>query len=264
MMTCVLVASMSLNACGSEADSENVMATETIESTTETIESTEATQETVQESTQEESLTTEVESTEDPAIESTETAPSTESTETIESEVSNEEVVIDSVAALEERYQELRNSWERKATWTASNGVTIKINDAWADAIGGGGGAAIYYDGTEDLTPNSPFMQACNEYVYGDEAFLNGTDRWNPEVVDVSKLPDIPCASSKQTSVPNSSEFTAYKEAFDEMYGFQVSGKWGANPAYCLQNYGSGIGLTADARRYLWTIESLMEMVILS
>ena len=84
---------------------------------------------------------------------------------------------------------------------------------------------------------------------------MNGTDRWNSEVVDVSKLPDIPCASSKQTSIPNSSDFTNYKTAFDEMYGFQVSGVWGANPAYCLQNYGSGIGLVAGGSGYLFSIE---------
>ena len=42
------------------------------------------------------------------------------------------------------------------------------------------------------------------------------------------------------------------------MYGFQVTGKWEANPAYLLQfgfNGGKGIGLTAMGQGYLWELE---------
>lgn len=245
-----LVASLSLGACGSNTAS--VDATESVVATEEATESL----------NEEMTETTEVLLPEDTETADTE-LPTEETTSEVteESQPWDENRTADTMDELEQNYQDAMNSWTKKATWTASNGVVIKINDAWADIVtsgkleGGGNAAAIYYDGTEDLTPNSDFMNACNEFIYGDEAYLNGTDRWNSEVVDVSKLPDIPCASSKQTSIPNSSDFTNYKTAFDEMYGFQVSGVWGANPAYCLQNYGSGIGLVAGGSGYLWTLD---------
>lgn len=168
-----------------------------------------------------------------------------------------------SAADTETLYQENRHKWTTGTTWKASNGVELKINDAWADAVKAGNlgsDSAIWFEDPDiDPTPNSPYMNALNEFMYGtDEAFLNGKDRWNSEVVDVSKLPDIPLASSKQTSVIETDASRAYKEAYDTMYGFQVSGEWKANPAFGLQfgfDGGKGIGLVASARAYLWTIE---------
>ena len=160
-------------------------------------------------------------------------------------------------------YEDLQHRWTTGTTWKASNGVELKINDAWADAVKAGdlgSTAAIWYeDPDRDPTPNSPYMDALAEFIYGtDEAYLNGKDRVNPEVVDISKLPDIPLASSKQTSVIETDESRAYKEAYDIMYGFQKTGKWEANPAALLQfgfDGGKGIGLTEMGMGYIWTLE---------
>lgn len=175
---------------------------------------------------------------------------------------SSEENTTISAAEFEQNYQDACESWTKQATWTASNGVSIKINDAWADIVtsgnlnGGGSYAALYYDGTEDLTPTSPYRLAIYEFIYSDEAYLNGVDRYNPSIVDVSTLPVIPPASSKQTSAPKSEEFKAYKEAFDVMYGFQRTGKWKRIFVEQLQNYESGIGLTVSgAEGYLWRLD---------
>lgn len=160
-------------------------------------------------------------------------------------------------------YEDLLHRWTTGTTWKASNGVELKINDAHAEAVKAGdlgSTAAIWYEDPDiDPTPNSPYMTALLEFLFAtDEAYLNGKDRYNPEVVDISKLPDIPLATSKQTSVIETDESRAYEEAYDTMYGFRVSGEWKANPAYLLQfgfDGGKGIGLTADGIGYIWTLE---------
>lgn len=256
LMLITLVTALSVGACGNNTDVASVEGTEVI-STTESVATTESlTEDVTEEATDateilpEESSTLEVIS----ETEVVEEVESTESEVTEESQPWDENRTADTMDELEQNYQDAMNSWTLKATWTASNGVVVKINDAYANVIEDRNKNAIYYDGTEDLSPNSPFMVAVNEYIYGKEAYLNGTDRWNSEVVDVSLLPDVPCASSKQTSIPASTDFDNYKSAFNEMYGFQASGKWGANPAYCLQNYGSGIGLLGGSS-YLFTVD---------
>lgn len=224
------------------ASEEETMSTEAMESTEEVMESTEVVAESM------EVVTESAEAT--PA--SMEVAESTEAVmEPTQESVASEEAL--SGGDIEERYQQARNSWTLGATWTASNGVEIKINDAWANlastmAAGDGCSAAIYYDGTENLEPNSSYMYATLEFVYGDKA-----ERFTS--LDVSSLPDIPCASTKQTSPPETEEWEAYKNAFNDMYGYQVSGHWGATFAYCLQNYGKGVGLVAGVSGYLWSIE---------
>ena len=260
LISFVLSTSIALTACGNKADSKNVVAIKTIESATEPTKKTSirTTTRAIRKSP-EELWAKEVENIK--SIEAPETIEFVETASTTDSQGWNENRTASNSAELEQNYQDARNSWTKKATWTASNGVVIKINDAWADIVtsgklkGGGSGAAIYYDGTEDLAPNSDFMNAYNEFIYSDEAYLNGTDRFNPAIVDISKLPDVPCASSKQTSIPDSADFENYKSAFNEMYGFQVSGKWGANPAYCLQNYRSGVGLVSMANHYIMTLK---------
>lgn len=160
-------------------------------------------------------------------------------------------------------YEDLQHRWTTGTTWRASNGVELKINDASAAAVKAGlvgSTAAIWYEDPDaDPVPNSPYEVALAEFIYGtDEAYLNGKDRVNPEVVDISKLPDIPLASSKQTSVIETDESRAYEEAYDTMYGFQKTGKWEANPAALLQfgfDGGKGIGLTEMGMGYIWTLE---------
>ena len=163
-------------------------------------------------------------------------------------------------------YEDLQHRWTTGTTWRASNGIEIKINDAWADAVKAGDlgsiGAIWYEDPDRDLVPNSPYMTALYEFLYAtDEAYLNGKDRYNPEVVDISKLPDIPLATSKQTSVIETDESRAYKKAYDIMNGFQLTGEWKATPTSLLQfgyDGGVGIGLThidPGTTYYSWAIE---------
>lgn len=162
-------------------------------------------------------------------------------------------------------YEDLQHRWTTGTTWRASNGVELKINDAWAEAVMAGdlgATAAIWYeDPDRDLVPNSPYMKALDEFIYGtDEAYLNGKYRWDSEVVDISKLPDIPLATSKQTSVIETDESRAYKKAYDIMYGFQATGEWKANIAASLQfgyDGGVGIGLVTlvGGAGYLWQLE---------
>lgn len=269
ILTFVLLISLSFVACGNKADTQTeVISTEETEATTEP--TAEPTTHPVQPTTVP-ALTEETETTEIPEtnVPETEVGRETESSEIDagKSETSTEsnsssEVYNGNAADMETLYQENLHKWTTGTVWTASNGVSIKINDAWADAIkanNDGTPAAVWYEDPDiDPTPNSPYMNALNEFIYGDEAYLNGTDRWNSEVVDVSKLPDIPLATSKQTSVVETDESRAYEDAFDVMYGFQISGKWESNPAYLLQfgySGGKGIGLVAGAAGYIWTIE---------
>lgn len=160
-------------------------------------------------------------------------------------------------------YEDLQHRWTTGTTWRASNGVELKINDAWADAVKAGdvgSTAAIWYEDPDaDPTPNSPYEIALAEFIYEtSEAYLNGKDRVNPEVVDISKLPDIPLATSKQTSVIETDESRAYKKAYDIMNGFQQTGKWEANQSALLQfgfDGGMGIGQTSEGAGYIWTLE---------
>lgn len=275
----VVMMGLSLSACGNKV--EEVSNTEIVETvsnedaTTETTETTEPpapaiTSESTEESTEAASdatpeSTVEISEVPDevPSTESiTATAePSVEQTTEPTTSTTNSTFDVNPDGSLS--YEDLLHRWTTGTTWKASNGVELKINDAHAEAVKAGdlgSTAAIWYeDPDRDPTPNSPYMNALAEFIYGtDEAYLNGKDRVNPEVVDISKLPDIPLASSKQTSVVETDESRAYKEAYDIMMGFQRTGKWEANPAVLLQfgfDGGKGIGQTSDGAGYIWTLE---------
>lgn len=148
------------------------------------------------------------------------------------------------------------NTWYKQITWTASNGYQVKIADqselVYQDSHSR---IDIYIDGTEDVSPNSAWSVAVIEYVYSNEkGFAGGTDRYNPEVVDVSKLPYVSTVSSKQTSLTATAEWNAYKEVFDPMHSFQACGIWQFNPIHMLHLTDDFIGLAADGTGYLWEI----------
>ena len=267
VLAMVAIMGLSLSACGNKVEeTANIETVETVsnEETTSVME----TASTVEASSETESLESqELSNINDESVATsgeTITSPTEPSVEqTTEPTTSNTNSTFDVNPDGSLSYEDLQHRWTTGTTWKASNGVELKINDAWADAVKAGdlgSTAAIWYeDPDRDPTPNSPYMVALDEFIYGtDEAYLNGKDRVNPEVVDISKLPDIPLASSKQTSVIETDESRAYKEAYDTMYGFQVTGKWEANPAYLLQfgfDGGKGIGLTAMGQGYLWELE---------
>ena len=190
-------------------------------------------------------------------------SPVEETAETVESEevVSEQNVIIENEeAALNSSSDDLYHSWNLKATWTASNGIVLKINDAWAEAVLGSGDGdmqALWTDDPEaDWSPNSDFMNAVHEFVYGDPAYKNGMDRYNPEIVNVSDLPQVPTVSTKQSSISVTPEFSAYKEQWDRMLLFQATGNWeGSTTLYQLQINNDFAGQVASGQGYMWLIE---------
>lgn len=137
------------------------------------------------------------------------------STETTSIQTSNDSSMVSGVD-----YSE----WTKKQTYTASNGVTIKIKDSaspeWA---GNGASGDIIYDG--DLRPDSAYMKAVDEYLGAMELQLS-----------VSDLPNLPASSIKRTSFPkddpafvdymNKSEALLKQQSVDSSicYGFDASG----------------------------------------
>jgi len=193
-----------------------------------------------------------IEGTKTPSPESTPTAPeSTPETDVPEATT---------VSTSEGGPDKYGHTWYEKNTWTASNGYVLKICDQAAlvltspDAIRSGDD--IYLDGTEDYSPNSAWNFAAVEWTYSNEkGFKGGTDRYNPEVVDVSLLPYVSTVSSKQTSLTATSEWNAYKEVFDPMHSFQATGIWEFNPVTMLHLTDDFIGLaSSDGVGYLWEI----------
>ncbi|MBR5305007.1 MAG: hypothetical protein IKU37_09305 [Candidatus Gastranaerophilales bacterium] len=143
--------------------------------------------------------------------------------------------------------------WTKKRTWTASNGVILKIKDEYArfdfenDVTLR---AAFYADDViicngQDLSPNSDFMRALNEFQYGTP------DRW---VTDMSSLPLVDTPATKQTSAPETDSWKAYKAAFDPLWCMQVEGStYGVAK---IQNYGTGIGLFGGViGGYVWNLD---------
>ena len=130
------------------------------------------------------------------------------------------------------------SEWTKRQTWTASNGVTLKIKDSgnpeWA---GHGISSYIIMDG--DRHPTSPFMQAIHEFTGND--YLN---------ISASDLPNISNSTVKRTSFPNSDPvFLDYQSK--------------ANYLFEQESSGSGLGLYADnvgvslmySNSYAWKLD---------
>lgn len=146
-----------------------------------------------------------------------------------------------------------QNTWYAGQTWTASNGVTIRIADGFKIVPGQGNIYSIFYDRTENCEPGSDWDKACNEYM--------GVSSTNE--VSASDLPAVATVSSKQTTFDDSnSSFVAYKQAFDPLWAYQNTGS--ASALSCLQPYDrnqdgvvDGIGLldTSGVAAYMWTMD---------
>lgn len=144
------------------------------------------------------------------------------------------------------------DEWTMKRTWTASNGVILKIKDEYAHLDfennnlnrAAFGKDAIICDG-QDLSPNSDFMRAFNEFYYGTP------DRW---VTDMSDLPLVDTPATKQTSAPKTDSWKAYKAAFDPLWCMQVEGS--TYGVAMIQNYSTGIGLFGGViGGYVWNLD---------
>ena len=131
------------------------------------------------------------------------------------------------------------NTWYEGKTWTASNGVVLRI----ADGYTGNHPQAIFTVGTENLEPNSDFMKAYHEF----------TAETSIKEISAADLPLVNLASSKQTSINrNDPSFIAYKAAFDPLWGYQSDG-WGAESLAQLQVLEDGIGLLETLTGgYIW------------
>lgn len=146
-----------------------------------------------------------------------------------------------------------QNTWYAGQVYHASNGVTLRIADGFKIVPGQGNAAAVFYDRTENIEPNSDFMKAFDEY----------TGETKTHQVSVSDLPAVATVSSKQTTIDDTnSSFVAYKQAFDPLWGYQNTGSDGALSQ--LQPYDrnqdgviDGIGLldTAATFSYIWTMD---------
>lgn len=108
------------------------------------------------------------------------------------------------------------NTWYEMQTWTASNGYTLKIADAYY--VNPGALAAydsIIRDGTENMAPDSDFALAQAEYL----------GRTSLVTISPDGLPQVNTVSSKQTSINvNDPSLLAYKAAFDPLWKKQNKG----------------------------------------
>lgn len=130
------------------------------------------------------------------------------------------------------------NTWYEGKTWTASNGVVLRI----ADGYTGNHPQAIFTVGTEDVSPNSDFSYACDEF----------TGEVSLKQISAADLPLVNLATSKQTSINrNDPSFIAYKAAFDPLWSYQVGASY--NSLSQLQVLEDGIGLLETLTGgYIW------------
>lgn len=130
------------------------------------------------------------------------------------------------------------NTWYEGKTWTASNGVTLRI----ADGYTWNHPQAVFSDGTEDRSPNSDFMHAFHEF----------TGETSLSEISAADLPLVNLATSKQTSINrNDPSFIAYKVAFDPLWSYQVGASYTSLSQ--LQVLEDGIGLLETLTGgYIW------------
>lgn len=146
------------------------------------------------------------------------------------------------------------NTWYEGQTWTASNGVTIKIADKYYVEPGGLNEYDCFFrDGTENLDPTGDYMYAVNEYL----------GRLSISTISPKDLPSINLVSTRQTSLDkNNSSYLAYKAAFDPLW--QKQNKTEGSSFSGLQIIDNnqdgimdGIGLidSLGSLGYMWTID---------
>lgn len=107
------------------------------------------------------------------------------------------------------------NTWYQGKIFVGSNGVKVRIADAYDVNATIGHPDAIFRDGTENIEPGSDWLYAVNEYL--------GTVDLHS--IDASSLPSVNTVSSKQTTINrNDASFVAYKAAFDPLWSIQNVG----------------------------------------
>ena len=151
------------------------------------------------------------------------------------------------------------NEWTMKRTWTASNGVVLKIKDEYAHWDFNIATNRMAFDSSEiliiddlDLRPGTPDFDAIVEFEYGTGAFQGGTEKMKISAAD---LPLVATPATKQTSAPKTDSWNAYVAQFNPLWKYQATGSYeSAIPQ--LQNYGTGIGLvTGMGDGYIFNLD---------
>lgn len=242
-----LTTALSLTACGNTSQSQT--STETIVNTEETTETNSDV-----ETTDSETMT-EIESTEIVEVEESEVTE----TEVAYDDKPVYEIVNGCYKGVPLKGATLNESWERQVTWKASNGVYIKVNDEHADYFletQDGSPAAIWEEDPDaNYEPNSDYYKAVVEFIYSDVAYKGGTDRYDPEVVNVDNLPKVSTVSEKKSSFEVTDEFQNYIDEWNLYHTFQATGMWTTSLMYSLQVNDDFIGCIAEGQGYLWDIE---------
>lgn len=138
------------------------------------------------------------------------------------------------------------NEWTQKRTWTASNGVVLKIKDEYAHWDFNIATNRMAFDSSEiliiddlDLRPGTPDFDAIVEFEYGTGAYQGGTEKMKISAAD---LPLVATPATKQTSAPKTDSWNAYVAQFNPLWKYQATGSYESDLPQ-LQNYGTGIGL---------------------
>ena len=259
-----------LTACGNNAVVEETTTVETTESVAETLEETKEPESTVEptvEATTEPTAepTTEPIEEETTIEESTTTVPETvietpnseaEATDTSKSipDTSNVNYALPYIVnGIDIRSGDTdgdgvsnnhQNTWYDGKTWTASNGIVLRIADGFDIQPGYANVYSVFTDGTENREPGSDFMIAFDEYTGRQSARISASD-----------LPDIATPSSLLTSInKNDASLLAYKAGFDPLWQTQNNS---TASELIVFGQGSGIGLlsTLGTAGYMWEME---------
>ena len=149
--------------------------------------------------------------------------------------------------------------WTKGKTWTASNGVVLKVKDEYAHWDFNIATNRMAFDSSEiliiddlDLRPGTPDFDAIVEFEYGTGAYQGGTEKMKISAAD---LPLVATPATKQTSAPKTDSWNAYVAQFNPLWKYQATGSYeSAIPQ--LQNYGTGIGLvTGIGDGYIFNLD---------
>lgn len=135
--------------------------------------------------------------------------------------------------------------WTKGKTWTASNGVVLKVKDEYAHWDFNIATNRMAFDSSEiliidgDMRPGSDYFNAIVEFEYGTGAFQGGVDKMHISPAD---LPLVATPATKQTSAPKTDSWNNYVALFNPLWKYQSTGSYESDLPQ-LQNYGTGIGL---------------------
>lgn len=152
--------------------------------------------------------------------------------------------------------------WKEKKTWTASNGIVLRIKDEYAhwDFENNPAARSVYsaYEiivlgSPADYKPGTEFMKAMYEFQYGISAYEVG---WERMLISAEELPLVELATTKQTSIVKTDSWNAYAKAFEPLWGCQVTGTYtDKHSGFSRDSRGHSIGLFNGLQlNYVWDL----------